>query len=352
MSGYFWNCGLYGNLDIRVTSSAELHLFDCNQALPSSGSQPVLNYQSSSGASDIVINNFAGDIQVANMNNASPNINVHSDGQTRFNVAASCTNYDYIRLVGIGWLEDDAALSEDVSEWIDIADLQAILVDTNEIQGKLPANFIMGSSVTTDKDDEIDAIKAVTDNLPNSGALTDIDTGINNIEAKLPTNFIMGSSDQTDKDDDIDAILVDTADMQPKLGTPIDLGDGATLSGMITGAVSITPNAASFDRLTDSLEAISNRQPDGFKKNTAFSNFHFVMIDETDHLSPKAGLTVTATRLIDDGSFAACANSVVEESNGLYRINLDASDLNGDQITFRFTATGADDRLITIKTDT
>lgn len=45
-------------------------------------------------------------------------------------------------------------------------DTAATLVDTNETQTKLPTNEIMGSSVKTDKDDEIDAIKAKTDNLP------------------------------------------------------------------------------------------------------------------------------------------------------------------------------------------
>jgi len=40
--------------------------------------------------------------------------------------------------------------------------VDAVLVDTNEIQGKLPTNNIMGSSVKTDKDDEIDAILADT----------------------------------------------------------------------------------------------------------------------------------------------------------------------------------------------
>lgn len=38
--------------------------------------------------------------------------------------------------------------------------IDLILGDSNEIQGKLPANNIMGSSVKTDKDDEIDSIKA------------------------------------------------------------------------------------------------------------------------------------------------------------------------------------------------
>lgn len=82
--------------------------------------------------------------------------------------------------------------------------------DDIEIADKVPDNYFMGSSVSTDKDDEIDDIKTVTDNLPNSGALTDIDGGINNIEAKLPTNYIMGSSDQSDKDDEIDAIKAKT----------------------------------------------------------------------------------------------------------------------------------------------
>ena len=43
------------------------------------------------------------------------------------------------------------------------AQIDAIETDTNEIQGKLPTNNLMGSSVKTDKDDEIDAIKAITD---------------------------------------------------------------------------------------------------------------------------------------------------------------------------------------------
>ena len=82
-------------------------------------------------------------------------------------------------------------------------EIDAILADTNEMQGKLPTNFIMGSSVQTDKDDEIDAILADT----------------NEMQGKLPTNFIMGSSVQTDKDDEIDAILADTNEMQGKLPT-------------------------------------------------------------------------------------------------------------------------------------
>ena len=58
--------------------------------------------------------------------------------------------------------------TNDIEAKVDLVqtDTTAIKADTNEIQGKLPTNEIMGSSVKTDKDDEIDAIKLKTDNLP------------------------------------------------------------------------------------------------------------------------------------------------------------------------------------------
>src|SRR5581483_8175872 len=84
-------------------------------------------------------------------------------------------------------------------------------------------------------------------------------------------------------------------------------------------------------------------------KNTALANFPFLMTDSTTH-APKTGLTVTATRRIDNGSFASCANSASEIANGWYTINLAASDLNGDTIAFRFTGTNADDLDFTVVT--
>lgn len=70
------------------------------------------------------------------------------------------------------------------------ADTAATLVDTNEIQGKLPTNEIMGSSDKADNDTVIDAILADTAE----------------IQGKLPTNNIMGSSTKDNKDDEIDSI--------------------------------------------------------------------------------------------------------------------------------------------------
>lgn len=88
----------------------------------------------------------------------------------------------------------------------------------------------------------------------------------------------------------------------------------------------------------------------GIKKNTALANFEFLMVDSADHITPKTGLTVTATRSLDGGALAACANAVSELSNGIYKISLASTDLNGAVVTLRFTATGADDRVITLLT--
>lgn len=85
------------------------------------------------------------------------------------------------------------------------------------------------------------------------------------------------------------------------------------------------------------------------KKNVALANFQFVMRDSTTN-APKTGLTVTATRNIDNVGFAGCANAVAEVANGWYVINLAASDLNGNSIGFRFTATNANDLDFTILT--
>lgn len=83
------------------------------------------------------------------------------------------------------------------------------------------------------------------------------------------------------------------------------------------------------------------------KKNTALSNFTFVMLNTSGN--PQTGLTVSPTRSIDGAAFAACANSVTELANGWYTINLAAADLNGTNIALRFTAAAARDTNILLE---
>ena len=179
---------------------------------------------------------------------------------------------------------------------------------------------------------ELDAAKlpATTDRNETALAFISGDTAAiladtNQMQGKLPTNNFMGSSVTTDKDGEIDSILAESRHIS---------GDLVIVSG----------DTAAIKAKTDNL-------PEGIKKNTAYSNFQFFMRDTSDHVSAKTGLSVSSNRSIDGGAFASTANSPSEISNGFYKIDLDAADLNGDTISFRFSATGADDTAITIITN-
>lgn len=84
-------------------------------------------------------------------------------------------------------------------------------------------------------------------------------------------------------------------------------------------------------------------------KGVALGSFEFTMYDSTNH-APVSGLTVTAERSIDGGAYGACSNGVSGVSDGTYKIDLSASDMNGNIIKLKFTATGADQQDMTIVT--
>ena len=62
------------------------------------------------------------------------------------------------------------------------------------------------------------------------------------------------------------------------------------------------------------------------------------MVLASDHVTEATGKTITATRSLDGGAYAACANAATEVGDGTYVINLAATDTNANTISFRFTA--------------
>ena len=102
--------------------------------------------------------------------------------------------------------------------------------------------------------------------------------------------------------------------------------------------------------LIDAIKAKTDDQPAGVKKNVELANFEFLMLDSSNHVSAKTGLTITAEISKDGGAFAACSNSASEISDGVYKITIAQAEMNADIITLKFTAMGADQRTITIKT--
>lgn len=87
-------------------------------------------------------------------------------------------------------------------------------------------------------------------------------------------------------------------------------------------------------------------------KNTAFNNFEFPMNSSTSPYGPLTGLGtgITGTVSIDGGAFTALTNASSEIGGGMYKINLAAADVNGNNLTLQFTDTGALATLITIVT--
>jgi len=69
----------------------------------------------------------------------------------------------------------------------------------------------------------------------------------------------------------------------------------------------------------------------------------FFMVDSTDHISPKTGLTPSVQISKAGGTFAAAGGTVAEIGNGWYKITLSTTDTNTlGALSFYITATGAD----------
>lgn len=111
--------------------------------------------------------------------------------------------------------------------------------------------------------------------------------------------------------------------------TPTNVTDAVT---SIKGA-----DGDTLETLSDQLDALP--QTIRLKKNTALSGFAFPMLDASD--DPATGLTVTGQVSKDGGAFGNLTNAVSEISAGAYKVDLAAGDTNGNDLLFKFTATGA-----------
>lgn len=125
---------------------------------------------------------------------------------------------------------------------------------------------------------------------------------------------------------------------------------GKLLADDIDAAISSRSSHSAADVWAAGTRTLTSFDNSKIEKNTALNNFMFFMRQSVDHVSPATGLTVTATRSLDGAAFSACSNAAVELGSGWYKINLAPSDMNGDVIALKFTATGADQRNLTVIT--
>ncbi len=137
----------------------------------------------------------------------------------------------------------------------------------------------------------------------------------------------------------------------PAADTVVNVTNVATLTGhtVQTGDTFVLANGASgFVATKVDTAAILVRLPVRLTRNTAHANFQFLMVLASDGVTPATGLTVTGGVTIDLTAEATLGQTITELANGMYRIDLTAANLNGLNITLRFSGTAARDRVITI----
>jgi hypothetical protein len=171
---------------------------------------------------------------------------------------------------------------------------------------------------------------------------------VNTANAQIGANVVTQANIDfgTTQKASITAAVPTVGAIQSGLATPTNITAGiiTTVSGNVTGSV----GSVAAGGITAASFASKTLKPN---KNTLLNNFEFLMVLTSDHVTPGTGLTVAAQRSIDGGAFGACTNSPTEISNGWYKINLSAADLNGDVIALLFTSATADNTNILIFTE-
>jgi len=193
-----------------------------------------------------------------------------------------------------------------------------------------PPNF---STFSVDSNGRVDVIKlaGTTNTARDIGASVLLSSGTGAGQLSITTGVVSANTTQ----------VSGTAQTGRDLGASVLLSPGTG-----TGQLSITAGAVTVGTNNDKTGyGITS----AVKKNQALAGFTFIMTDSTTH-APKTGVTVTAQRSLDGAALSACTNSVVEISNGLYKLDLSAADLNANSVDLRFTGTSADDVNITIIT--
>lgn len=197
------------------------------------------------------------------------------------------------------------------------ADVAAVKVDTAAIKTKtdaLPADPADASDIAT----ATAAIQADTDN----------------IQTRLPAALVSGRMDAS------------VGAMAANVLTATAIAADAITDAKVASDVTIASVTGAVGSVTAAVSILS-----GIRKNVALPKFEFLMTDSTTH-APVTGKTVTVTRSIDNGAFAAGTLSAVTEiAFGVYSVDFGAGDLNGTVITLRATAATSDDLLVTIVPD-
>ena len=206
----------------------------------------------------------------------------------------------------------------------------SILTDTAEI-GTAGAGLtdLGGMSTAMKAQINVEADTAITDAaLATAANLATVDTVVDGIQTDL--------SNATDGlgaiKGDTAAILIDTADMQPKLGTISDLGGGATIGANFSDAA-----GATFATTTDSLEALRNRGDAAWTTGAGGTPPQLLQSTTIATLASQTSFTLTAGSADDDAYNNAIA-VITDQSTAVQKCVATISDYVGSTKTVTLAA--------------
>lgn len=265
-------------------------------------------------------------------------------------------------------------------------DIDAILVDTGTtLDGRIPAalvsgrmdvsvgaiaaNAITAAATATDFGTEVGtAVWATTTrvltaatNVTSTGAAVPITAGglvsadvtaistdttaANNAESFFDGTGYAGTNNVIPTVTTLTGHTAQTGDAFARLGAPAGASVSADLAAVKAETASIlTDTGTTLDGKIDTLLTADV----AYKKAVAVTAFAFYM--ELTAGGPGTGLTVTAQISKDGGAFATLAGAVTEISAGWYEVDLSGTEMNADEIAFKATATGANQRNLKIRT--
>lgn len=294
----------------------------------------------------------AGDAKISKDGGATANLNTlpaespAGSGNVKVTVSATEADCDQFSVI----FHDAAG-----AEWCDMlvnVQTSATQID-NLVRSTTPANTL---DIDADGNVTVGTIAtgAVTADAIAADAIGASEIAASAIGADEIASGAIGASEIAAAAIDADAIATDAIGADEIAASAIGASEIATDA---IGAAEIAAGAIAADEFAqaaaDKVWSSASRTLTtiiGVKKNTALTNFEFLMRAAADHITPAVGLAVSGSRSIDGAAFGPCANAVVEVGGGIYKIDLDAADVNGDVITFSFASGAADTTWLTVVT--
>ena len=271
---------------------------------------------------------------ITNFINTDVHIHKDNDLTQRNNAAGIVVSVNFDGITGSHLVEIDTS-DNTVENFWEIEKDYTVRIEGTTINAQT-VNMVIGTFSIENRFDEVDLVK-ILGNVLSETVDGYLSAGLKKLlDIETPV-FTLGSVNQTEDNDTKLTTLTDTRCIEARMSEL----DSANLPSDVDDILSDT----------NAIKVKADLLPSGIAKNVALSNFHFLMVDRVDHVTPKLSLTVTARIMKDDGDFADCTNDVSEKSGGVYSIDFTQAEMNADIIVLLFSAPSADTRTLTIITN-